>query len=82
MLRWSHGCSPILLVSLLGSIYAQSTYAQSTLWRDPSPHTAQMVSVDKNVRLEVLDWGGSGRPVILFAGGGIPLTSSTSSRPS
>jgi pimeloyl-ACP methyl ester carboxylesterase len=26
--------------------------------------------VDKNVRLEVLDWGGSGRPVILLAGGG------------
>jgi len=26
--------------------------------------------VDKNVRLEVLDWGGSGRPVVLLAGGG------------
>jgi non-heme chloroperoxidase len=65
MLRWSHVFSPILLVSLLGSIYTQSA-----LWRDPSPHTAQLVSVDKNVRLEVLDWGGSGRPVILLAGGG------------
>jgi pimeloyl-ACP methyl ester carboxylesterase len=30
----------------------------------------QFVSVDKNVRLEVLDWGGSGRPVVLLAGGG------------
>jgi non-heme chloroperoxidase len=28
------------------------------------------VSVDQNVRLEVLDWGGSGRPVVLLAGGG------------
>jgi pimeloyl-ACP methyl ester carboxylesterase len=28
------------------------------------------VSVEKNVQLEVLDWGGSGRPVILLAGGG------------
>lgn len=26
--------------------------------------------MDKDVRLEVLDWGGSGRPVILVAGGG------------
>jgi len=26
--------------------------------------------VDKNVRLEVLDWGGSGGPVVLLAGGG------------
>jgi pimeloyl-ACP methyl ester carboxylesterase len=26
--------------------------------------------VEKDVRLEVLDWGGSGRPVVLLAGGG------------
>ena len=26
--------------------------------------------MDKNVRLEVLDWGGSGRPVVFLAGGG------------
>jgi pimeloyl-ACP methyl ester carboxylesterase len=26
--------------------------------------------VDKNVRVEVLDWGGSGRAIILLAGGG------------
>ena len=28
----------------------------------------QLVTVDKNIRLEVLDWGGSGRPVVLLAG--------------
>ena len=38
--------------------------------RDPAPYTTQFVTVDKDVRLEVLDWGGSGRPVILLAGGG------------
>ncbi len=65
MLRWTYLCSPILLVSLLAPLYSQSA-----LWQDPSPHTAQLVSVDKDVRLEVLDWGGSGRPVILLAGGG------------
>ncbi len=38
--------------------------------RDPSSHTVRFVSVDHNIRLEVLDWGGSGRPVVLLAGGG------------
>jgi pimeloyl-ACP methyl ester carboxylesterase len=33
-------------------------------WRDPSPHQRRFVTVDSNVRLEVLDWGGSGRPVV------------------
>jgi pimeloyl-ACP methyl ester carboxylesterase len=36
-------------------------------WRDPSPHQVRFVTVDSSVRLEVLDWGGSGRPV-LFVG--------------
>lgn len=40
------------------------------VWRDPSRHTTRFVTVDKDVRLEVLDWGGSGRPIILLAGGG------------
>lgn len=39
-----------------------------TEWKDPSPHTSQFVTVDRDVRLEVLDWGGSGRPVLLLAG--------------
>ena len=41
---------------------------QSAAWRDPSPHRVQFVTVDKDVRLEVLDWGGSGRPIVLLAG--------------
>lgn len=35
---------------------------------DHSPHTVQLVAVDTDVKLEVLDWGGTGRPVILLAG--------------
>ncbi len=38
------------------------------VWHDPSPHTVQFVTVDKDVKLEVLDWGGTGRPVVLLAG--------------
>jgi pimeloyl-ACP methyl ester carboxylesterase len=37
-------------------------------WKDPSPHSVQFITVDKNVQLEVLDWGGSGRPIVLLAG--------------
>jgi len=37
-------------------------------WRDPAPHSDQFVTVDKDVRLEVLDFGGSGRPLVLLAG--------------
>jgi pimeloyl-ACP methyl ester carboxylesterase len=36
-------------------------------WRDPSPHQVRFIPVDNAVRLEVLDWGGTGRP-ILFIG--------------
>jgi non-heme chloroperoxidase len=42
---------------------------KETAWRiDSSPHSAQFVAVDDNVKLEVLDWGGSGRPLVLLAG--------------
>jgi pimeloyl-ACP methyl ester carboxylesterase len=37
-------------------------------WRDPSPHRATMVPVDREVTLEVLNWGGVGRPLVLLAG--------------
>jgi non-heme chloroperoxidase len=65
-MHWKHMCGPIVLISLLSPLHSQ----QSDAWHDPSPHTIQFVQVDKDVRLEVLDWGGSGRPVILLAGGG------------
>jgi len=37
---------------------------------DTSPHTVQFVAVEKDVKLEVLDWGGSGHPLLLLAGMG------------
>jgi pimeloyl-ACP methyl ester carboxylesterase len=37
--------------------------------RDTTPHSVQFVAVDDNIKLEVLDWGGSGRPMILLHGG-------------
>jgi pimeloyl-ACP methyl ester carboxylesterase len=41
---------------------------KETAWLDPSPHRAQFITVENNIRLEVLDWGGSGRPLVLLAG--------------
>src|SRR5438128_10884496 len=56
----------MLLVSLMVPLHSQ----QPPAWKDPSPHITQFVTVDKSVRLEVLDWGGSGRAAVLLAGGG------------
>jgi len=39
-----------------------------TEWRDESPHSVQFINVDHLVKLEVLDWGGSGRPLVLLSG--------------
>jgi non-heme chloroperoxidase len=43
---------------------------QPAAWKDPSSHATQLVPVAQDVRLEVLDWGGAGRPLVLLAGGG------------
>jgi hypothetical protein len=63
--RFKGRAASMLLVSLMVPLHAQ----QPPAWKDPSPHITQFVTVDKNVRLEVLDWGGSGRPLVLLAGG-------------
>ncbi len=64
--RFKGRAASILLVSLVVPLRSQ----QPPAWKHPSPHITQFVTVDKNVRLEVLDWGGSGRPLVLLAGGG------------
>ena len=52
------------LAMLLGGIAGDS-------WQtDPAAHSVQFITVDKNVKLEVLDWGGSGRPLVLLTGMG------------
>src|SRR5437016_2824588 len=57
-------------VTLLASVAVVLQAQQPPAWKDSSPHITQFVTVDKNVRLEVLDWGGSGSPLMLLAGGG------------
>jgi len=54
-------------VLLAAPAVAASLLSQSAaLWRDPSPHHVRFIAVDSSVHLEVLDWGGSGRPVVLL----------------
>ena len=59
-------CAMLLIFLAVPLFYSQ----QPASWKDPSPHSTRFVTVDKDVRLEVLDWGGSGRPLVLLAGGG------------
>ena len=49
-------------------------------WHDESKHRVQFVNVEDNVRLEVLDWGGSGRPMVLLADTTRRISSMTSLR--
>jgi pimeloyl-ACP methyl ester carboxylesterase len=47
-----------------------ASFAHAQDGTDSSSHTVQFVTVDKDVKLEVLDWGGTGRPLVFLAGGG------------
>jgi non-heme chloroperoxidase len=40
----------------------------SVTWTDPSPHRVEFVGVAPGVRLELLDWGGTGPPLVFLAG--------------
>ena len=54
------------LTGLANFLYSQ----QISRWQDTSTHAVRFVTVDENVQLEVLDWGGSGPSVVLLPGGG------------
>ena len=59
--------APVLVFCwIAGPLLAQSSPA----WHDPSPHKIQFVTINANVKLEVLDWGGAGRNIVLLAGSG------------
>jgi non-heme chloroperoxidase len=55
------------VVGGLVAVLALRPGPQSTAdWPDPSPHDVRWITVDSSVRQEVLDWGGSGRPIVLL----------------
>ena len=49
--------------------YLERATEESSWRRDRIRHAIQFVTVEDNVKLEVVDWGGSGRALILLAGG-------------
>ena len=56
---------------VLGLVATASGCApEAVQWHDPSQHKVMFVTVEEGVQLEVLDWGGSGRPIVLLAGRG------------
>ena len=65
------GISVLLGVLVMQPSLASLARAQEPgAWRDPSKHKVTFVTVDDHVQLEVLDWGGAGRAIILLPGNG------------
>ena len=61
-----YGTVAFLFASVVLPVFAQ----RAASWQDPSGHQVQFVTVEDGVQLEVLEWGGSGRAVVLLAGSG------------
>ena len=57
------GTQRVFVLSLLSVV---TLHAQGKI--DSSSHTVQMIPVEKDVSLEVLDWGGTGLPLVLLTG--------------
>jgi pimeloyl-ACP methyl ester carboxylesterase len=55
-------------LTLLRPTVAVLALLQATPWVERAPHRVQLVQVDDSVQLEVLDFGGTGRSIILLAG--------------
>src|SRR6476469_7998700 len=58
-----------VLIALLGATGFVAT-SEDVSCVDTSPHKATFVTVAPGVRLEVLDWGGTGDPMVLLTGSG------------
>lgn len=56
-----------LTIVCASSLGAQEPEGADT-WTDTSPHEIRSVAVAPDVELEVLDWGGSGAPLVFLAG--------------
>jgi non-heme chloroperoxidase len=59
-------CLALLLLACGRS--GRPAHGSPTSWSDSSPHRVSFVSIAPDVRLEVLDWGGSGPPLVFLSG--------------
>jgi non-heme chloroperoxidase len=60
---------PVIVVLMVASILGFSVSGAED-WHNPSPHQIHFITVQPDVKIETLDWGGTGRPLILIAGAG------------
>src|SRR5262249_50675571 len=78
-----HAFEEVLTLVLAGIIFISASWASAederaganfttaiSKWQDTSTHQAHFVSVEEGLQLEVLDWGGSGRAIVLLAASG------------
>jgi non-heme chloroperoxidase len=61
--------SPLIVVWIAAAILAPSV-SKAENWHDPSSHKIRFITVQPDVKIETLDWGGTGRPLLLIAGAG------------
>jgi non-heme chloroperoxidase len=65
-------CAALFIILVLGLYPLRSAQANDgpkpAACEDNTPHETQFVTVASNVRLEVLDWGGSGEAMVLLTG--------------
>jgi alpha-beta hydrolase superfamily lysophospholipase len=61
--------APISALVVFALHFAAPVFAQNPAPNSPaSSPVVQFVPVEKDIKLEVLDWGGTGRPIVLLAG--------------
>jgi len=58
----------LLVVAWVVGLPGAAPIGPGLSWTDQSPHTVRFVHVAPDVQLEVLDWGGSGPPLVFLAG--------------
>ncbi len=56
----------VLCIFVFSLLLLVALHAQEKV--DSSKHAVRMIPVEKDVSLEVLDWGGTGRPLVLLTG--------------
>jgi non-heme chloroperoxidase len=62
--------SSALWAATKSELSATNPTRSAEVWQDPSPHRVLFVTVEQGVQLEVLDWGGEGKAIVLLAGSG------------
>jgi len=60
----------IFLSGAVALLLITHSNAEAAAWKDPSTHLIRFVEVEPGIKMEVLEWGGSGEPLLLLAGHG------------